>query len=161
MKIYELFKITVAKSKGVDDYDEGQIPFVTNTQINNGIVKYVDPFEEDRVFSGPAICISGLGYATLQLNSFLPKGNGGDSATVLHPLESMTIKELMYYVALFNLQHKWRFSFGRKTSKRRLQNLILSPTYNEYDQSFDSETISEFIEEKITKFQQELSRVSD
>ncbi|AJK86559.1 MULTISPECIES: restriction endonuclease subunit S [Lysinibacillus] len=152
MKISDLFTISVAKSKGVDDYDDGAYPFITNTEINNGIVKYVEPFDEDKIFSAPAICISGLGYATLQLKDFLPKGNGGDSATILIPKKEMGIEELMYYTAVFNLQHKWRFSFGRKANKRRIQNLILSPVYQQ-SLGFDSESISKTIQNKLDIFQ--------
>ncbi|MEC2057660.1 hypothetical protein I6J18_12635 [Peribacillus psychrosaccharolyticus] len=152
MKIHEFFNITVAKSRGVDDYDLGPIPFVTNTEINNGIVKYVEPFEEDRVFEGPAICISGLGFATLHLKSFLPKGNGGDSCTILKPKEEMLIEEILYYTAVFNLLHNWRFSFGRKTSKRRLENLMLTPLYANYDKSFNSKNVSDNMDSQIKNF---------
>lgn len=129
MKVSELFTIKVAKSKGADDYDPGTLPFVTNTTLNNGVTKYVTPFSDDKTFDGPAICISGLGYATVQHGSFLPKGNGGDSATILLPKEAMATEELLYYAALFNTLHTWRFSFGRKTSKRRVQDLDLSPPF--------------------------------
>lgn len=129
MLICELFSVAVAKSKGTDDYSDGDVPFVTNSAINNGIVKYVEPFEGDKIFEGPAICISGLGYATVHFGNFLPKGNGGDSCTVFKPLAPLTKSELLYYAALFNTLHGWRFSFGRKASRRRLENLDLSPLH--------------------------------
>jgi hypothetical protein len=130
MKICNLFSIEVAKSRGIEDYESGEIPFVTNTESNNGIVKYVEPFEDDIVFQGPAICISGLGYATIHYNEFLPKGNGGDSCTILKSIFHLEKIELLYYAALFNTLHSWRFSFGRKASKRRIENLDLAPTHN-------------------------------
>lgn len=157
MKLDELFEINVAKSKGVEDYDAGNVPFITNTEINNGIVKYVEPLEDDRVFLGPAINISGLGFATLQLGSFLPKGNGGDACAVLIPIEEMELEELIYYVAIFNLEHKWRFSFGRKTTKGRLERLALVPSYANYDKSFESKKISEDMQMKITSFQGQIN----
>ena len=138
MIISELFDIKVAKSKGTEDYDSGNVPFVTNTTLNNGIVKYVDPYPDDKLFSANTICISGLGYATLQLSEYLPKGNGGDSATILLPGKKMTIEELIYYTAIFNLLHRWRFSFGRKASKRRIESLEV-PSYDEYNGSFTDE----------------------
>lgn len=135
MKVSDLFELKVAKSKGNEDYDPGSIPFVSSTTMNNGIIKYVEPYEDDRVFDGNVICISGLGFATLQLNQFLPKGNGGDSATILVPLVEMTTTELIFYTATFNLLHNWRFSFGRKGSKNRIQDLGLIP-FSEYDNEF-------------------------
>lgn len=83
MKISELFNIDIAKSAGIEDYDKGEIPFITSTTFNNGVSTYVEPFDSDKIFTGPAICISGLGYATVQTGVFLPKGNGGDSITIL------------------------------------------------------------------------------
>jgi hypothetical protein len=129
MNITDLFKIHMAKSKSTDDYLPGDIPFVTNTEINNGIVRYVDPFEEDKVFSEPAICISGLGYATVHFSDFLPKGNGGDSCTILIPKAKLSKSELIYYTALFNTLHGWRFSFGRKASRRHIENLKMLPLH--------------------------------
>lgn len=129
MILSKLFNLHAAKSKGTNDYSAGKIPFVTNTTLNNGIVRYVDPFDDDLVFSGPAICISGLGHATLHFDSFLPKGNGGDSCTVLCPKKPMTNVQLIYYAALFNALHRWRFSFGRKANVRRIERLDMSPTY--------------------------------
>ena len=117
MLISELFNMTAAKSKSTDDYTPGTIPFITNTEMNNGVVSYVEPFDTDKVFQGPAICISGLGHATVHLGPFLPKGNGGDSCTVLIPKENLLNNEILYYAALFNTLHGWRFSFGRKTRK--------------------------------------------
>lgn len=130
MKIIDLFDIAVAKSKGTDEYSVGDVPFVTNAEINNGVVRYVEPFEDDKVFEGPAICISGLGYATVHYGFFLPKGNGGDSCTILKPKGGLNQSELLYYAALFNVLHGWRFSFGRKASRRRLEQLMLTPLHN-------------------------------
>lgn len=131
MLIRDFFRIDTARSKSTDDYLPGEVPFVTNTESNNGVVSYVEPFEEDKVFESPAICISGLGYATVHLIRFLPKGNGGDSCTVLTPHGSCSNAELLYYAALFNTLHKWRFSFGRKANKRRLEKLDLKPIFKE------------------------------
>ena len=144
MKISELFKLGVARSKGNEDYDNGNIPYVSSTTMNNGVVKLVEPYPDDKVFPGKSICISGLGFATLQLNEFLPKGNGGDSATVLTPRHPMTMEELIYYTATFNLLHNWRFSFGRKCGKERIRNLELI-SFSEYDGEFNQD-FSEFMD---------------
>jgi hypothetical protein len=137
MKIDELFHLHVAKSKGNEDYDAGSVPFVTCSTINNGVIQYVEPYSDDKLFEGALICISGLGFATLQLGEFLPKGNGGDSATILEPLNPMTVTELIYYTAIFNLQHNWRFSFGRKANKQRIGKLELAP-FSECGEAFTS-----------------------
>ena len=131
MLIKELFDVDVARSKSVDDYPLGDVPFITNTELNNGVVAYVEPTETDKVFEGPAICVSGLGHATVHLKEFLPKGNGGDSCTILVPRTDFDWPTLLYYAALFNVLHKWRFSYGRKASKRRIVDLDLAPVYGD------------------------------
>lgn len=138
MKVSELFDLKIAKSKGNEDYDDGPIPFVSSTTMNNGVVKFVEPYPDDKVFPGKLICISGLGFATLQLNTFLPKGNGGDSATILLPKHPMEIVELIYYTATFNLLHHWRFSFGRKCSKERIFSLEMI-RFSEYNGEFKND----------------------
>lgn len=95
IKIKDLFVLQAAKSKGIDNYDLGDVPFVTSTESNNGVVGYVEPEEEDLVFKGPAIAISGLGHATVHFEKFLPKGNGGDSLTILMSREQALIEEIL------------------------------------------------------------------
>lgn len=158
MIISKLFDMAIARSKSTDDYMSGDIPFVTNTEVNNGVVSYVEPFDDDKVFNGPAICISGLGHATVHLGSFLPKGNGGDSCTVLMPKVEISETELLYYAALFNTLHGWRFSFGRKASKRRLEGLDLSPLHHEspidirYETTHNNALMSKLLMEKEEQF---------
>jgi hypothetical protein len=121
----QLFHLAAAKSGGVDDYGPGPIPFVTSAEINNGVVAYVTPEAEDVVVDGPAIAISGLGHATVHLRRFLPKGNGGDSLTILKPKTEMSVGVLISVAAAFNALHKWRFSYGRKCSVDRLRILAI------------------------------------
>jgi len=160
MKISSIFEIDVARSKSTDDYLPGEIPFVTNTEINNGVVRYVEPFDDDKVFSGPCICISGLGYSTVHFGNFLPKGNGGDSCTILTPIEELSKAEILYYAALFNTLHGWRFSFGRKASRRRIENLDLSPTHTKcpLDLHIEIESNNDMMNKLLAEKEGELSQ---
>ncbi|WP_156111611.1 hypothetical protein [Thalassospira australica] len=142
MKIEKLFQLSTAKSRSIDDYDHGDVPFVTNTELNNGVVAYVSPQFGDKVFTGPAICISGLGHATVHFGEFLPKGNGGDSCTILKTRQFKALPEIVYYAVLFNTTHKWRFSYGRKANIRRISGLQLPSNYEKHSLEF-SETLSE------------------
>jgi hypothetical protein len=125
IRLDELFSLEVARSRGAKAYEPGRVPFVTSTVTNNGVDRYVEPLDGDRVFDGPAMAISGLGFATLQLERFLPKGNGGDSLTILSPRGEMPVGHMLGYVAAFNQLHGWRFSYGRKAKVDRLVGLAL------------------------------------
>lgn len=121
----KLFTFESARSSGIDDYEPGPTPFVTSTMLNNGVVGYVTAKVGDKIFDGPALSISGLGDATVQLERFLPKGNGGDSLTICKPISALDIDELIGIAAAFNALHAWRFSFGRKASVRRIEELTI------------------------------------
>lgn len=123
LSLDKIFSMAVAKSAGTKDYPPGDVPFVTSSELNNGVVAYVDPMPSDKIFEGPAVAISGLGHATVHLGKFLPKGNAGDSLTILTPKEPLSHAELIAFAATFNSLHRWRFSFGRKCSKNRLLSL--------------------------------------
>jgi hypothetical protein len=87
------------------------------------VVRCVEPLENDRVFEGPCVVISGLGFATFQVSEFLPKGNGGDSCTVLYAREKFSVADYIGFAPAFNALHKWRFSYGRKCGKNRIMHL--------------------------------------
>ena len=132
MTFSDLFYLESAKSKGIDEYEMGNVAFITNTTLDNGVGGYVEPVEGDRIFFGPAICISGLGFATVHLGEFLPKGNGGDSLTVLKPKKEMKNEELLFYAAVFNMSHEWRFSFGRKAGIKKIACLEIPLLFDKY-----------------------------
>ncbi len=142
VRLDSLFLFEAARSHGIDDYEPGIVPFVTSTSLNNGVVSYVVPLIGDRVFSGPALSISGLGVATLQVSDFLPKGNGGDSLTVCKPISTMSVATLLGYTAAFNALHSWRFSFGRKCSPKRLAPLEVPGNIGSVVALWEKETAS-------------------
>lgn len=129
MRISDLFKIHTARSKGFESYDEGDIQFVSNGFMNNGIVGFVSRSDNDKVFRFRGICISAFCEATVQEPPFLPRGNGGSGLIVLEPKTEMDKDELLYYSSYINKTFRWRFSFGRMVTKRRFDDLEIVPYY--------------------------------
>lgn len=123
-KITNLFDIENAKSKGFEDYEEGNIAFVTNGDYENAVLGYVSPLEKDRVFKKQGICLSSFCEASVPEIPFLPRGNGGSGLVVLVPKEEMTEEELYFYASQLN-KFRWRFSFSRMLIGRRIVNLKL------------------------------------
>lgn len=122
-KIAELFDLHVARSQDTSSYEDGPVPFISSTELNNGIVRHVKPVLGDRVFSEMCAVVSGLGFATVHTGVILPKGNGGDSCTILVAKVPMTFWDHIAVAAAFNCLHQWRFSFGRKCGKARIKDL--------------------------------------
>lgn len=134
-----------AKSKNLESYLDGDIPFVSNSNLNNGVVHYVEP-DNDRVFDAPCIAVNGFGFATVQLKPFIGAGNGGVHIIALIPKKAMSIVELAYYASQINLQ-SWRFSYGRRAIQRRL----LQVTLKEFDLSNEeSRKFKQEFEQKAT-----------
>lgn len=129
MIIDDLFRVENARSKGFEDHESGDVPFVSNgVEENNGVVGFVKPLHGEKMFHKTGICVSAFCEATVQKAPFLPRGNGGSGMVVLFPKEDMTEEKLYFYTALINLQ-KWRFSFGRMVTADRLKPLeIQKPT---------------------------------
>lgn len=123
MKLSDVFDFKNAKSKGFDDYEAGDVAFVTNGFRNNGIQGFVTPQKNDRVINYDAICISAFCEATVQKPNFLPRGNGGSGLLVLKPKKSMTTDDLFQIAAYINKAHSWKFSYGRMVNEERVKNL--------------------------------------
>jgi len=119
-KLNGLFEIGNAKSKNIEDYGIGEMPFVTSTTTNNGIEMYIDEDEEELIYRKPCITLSSFGQANVQINSFVARSHG--AVLVLVPIKDMSLRQLLYYAAQINV-HNWRFSYGRWVTKKRLLKL--------------------------------------
>jgi len=140
-KFEDLFEIVSAKSSNIEDYTLGDIPFVTSTELNNGVEKFIDPDEKSKIFEVPCIALSSFGFATIQTPQFIARSHG--AVLILKPKKGMCLTELSYFAAEINLQ-KWRFSYGRWATKKRLLKLAIQsigrkdlPKISEFIKNFD------------------------
>ena len=125
VSITKIFDIVTAHSSASSDYSEGSVAFVSNGFYNNGIIGYVEPYGNCKVFEQLAICVSAFCEATVQRPPFLPRGNGGSGLTVLIPKQKMNYDELLNYASMINTFLKWRYSYGRMVNKGRLEKEFL------------------------------------
>ncbi len=147
-KITDIFNVTNARSKGFETYSFGNTPFISNGFENNGVVGYVEPFGDDKVFNNLSICISAFCETTVQKPPFLPRGNGGSGLKVLTPKINMSYDELLAYAALINTYLKWRFSYGRMVNVQRLmEEEIIEPPK---DISLNISSLKKFLKAIVT-----------
>jgi len=125
VQLTKLFMVQKAKSKGFENYEKGDIPFVTNGIGNNGVQGFVKPDETAKVFKVDAICVSAFCEATVQKAPFLPRGNGGSGLSVLTPKQKMTSDEMLFHASYINKVYGWKFSYGRMIKKDRLNSMTL------------------------------------
>lgn len=143
------FLVINAKSNNIENYIEGSIPFVTSTELNNGVEKHIAPDSNSLVILKNSITVSSFGLATVQKPPYVARSHG--AVIVLYPINDMPIKELAYYAAQINLQ-KWRFSYGRWVTESRLKKLVITD-------NLKAETLNEF--DTNTLFSVRLSRIED
>lgn len=143
-----IFEILNGQSSNIEDYGEGETPFVTSTELNNGVEKYIEPDKKSLILDMPCVCVSSFGFATVQVPSFVARSHG--AVIVLKPRKPMGLLELSYYAGQINLQ-KWRFSYGRWVTKKRLLKLELA---NKDEVSLPSQTeVHSLIKNKFNKAQ--------
>ena len=127
MTLHSLFEPKNAKSANLEEYSDGGVPFVSNSNLNNGVVRYVEPMSDRELIDQvPCIAVNGFGFATIQTEPFVGAGNGGVHVIALLPKRAMSVLELSYYAAQINYA-SWRFSYGRRAILRRLERVELEP----------------------------------
>ena len=59
---------------------------VTNTELNNGVEKFIEPNENDEIIDKvPCITVSGFGFAAVQTKPFFGAGNSRLMQRLLYP----------------------------------------------------------------------------
>jgi len=121
------FEVVNGKSIGEKNYADGTTPYVSSGDASNSIIRLVEAADEE-AFENGAITVTAFGAASLQPWRFIGRGNGGSSVRVLLPRYSMSVRELLWFVAQINTQ-RWRYFYARMSIKSRLARLeIASPS---------------------------------
>ena len=75
-ELTEIFDICSAKAMNIEDYDKGNMPFVTSTTLNNAVEVFIEPSESDKHFEAFNISMSSFGYANIQVEKFVARSHG-------------------------------------------------------------------------------------
>lgn len=97
-KLNELAKIEKVKGKPLSKYEEGETPYVTGSQSNNGVVGYINVPETD-ISKGNCIVVDPIkGLCMYQENDFVGRGFSGASINALY-IEGMDETSAMFIIA--------------------------------------------------------------
>ena len=169
---YELGKLaTIKKVKGLplDKYKTGDIPYVTGSQSNNGVVGYVTA-PEDAISDGNCIVVDPIkGLCMYQPNKFVGRGFSGASINALY-IEGLNESNAMYIIATIEKYSTKVANYGNLFNSNRLSGAMIElPTLDELDENspyseegfvpdFDymQERITELEQERITELEQYL-----
>lgn len=97
-KLNELAKIEKVKGKPLSKYKEGETPYVTGAQSNNGVVGYINAPKKD-ISKGNCIVVDPIkGLCMYQENDFVGRGFSGASINALY-IEGMDETSAMFIIA--------------------------------------------------------------
>lgn len=83
--IKDLFTVKRPSARSQANYEDGDVPFVASGNFNNGILKYLQPKEDEILDSGNCITVSPIdGSSFYQEDDFLGRGGAGSSIILLY-----------------------------------------------------------------------------
>lgn len=84
-RIKELFDVRRPAARSQADYSDGTVPFVASGNYNNGVLKYLQPNNDEPLEQGGCITVSPVdGSAFYQEKPFLGRGGAGSSIILLY-----------------------------------------------------------------------------
>lgn len=83
--IKNLFTVKRPSARSQANYEDGDVPFVASGNFNNGVLKYLQPKENEILDSGNCITVSPIdGSSFYQEDDFLGRGGAGSSIILLY-----------------------------------------------------------------------------
>jgi len=119
-EIKALFTVQSGDFHSLDELDVGDVPLISCGDLNNGLIGYFDVPAANQYSHAITVAYNGSWPLTTK---FHPYSFGAkDDVAVLTPIEPMSDAMLLYVGAMLN-RMVWRYSYGRKCFKAKLQNV--------------------------------------
>jgi restriction endonuclease S subunit len=84
-EISRIFSIETPASRSIKTYNEGDVPYVSSGSVNNGIISYLEPKDDEELEKGNCITVSPLdGSSFYQEDDFLGRGGAGSAISMLY-----------------------------------------------------------------------------
>jgi hypothetical protein len=140
VEINKFFKPVKGRGKYLEKLGVGTTPIISATNENNGITAFVDI---EPIFKAPRITVERVsGSAFVQLYDFVTVP---DDIIVLEPLIDNYEIEFLFYVASLIYLNRWKYCYGRKLSKTRLNKMKL-PFPSKGDSKVDMNYIKNIVD---------------
>ena len=117
--IGKLFRVRSGDIHAADkELEPGDIPLVSCGDVNHGLVGYFQIPDEQQYEDALTVAYNGSIPLTVKYRPY--RFGAKDDIGVLDPIEPMSPRFLVYVAALLNAR-RWRYSYGRKCFKRKLE----------------------------------------
>jgi type I restriction enzyme M protein len=121
-KISDLFEVRSGDFHALKELELGNIPLVSCGDTDNGVMGYYDVPAEKQYNNTITVAYNGSWPI---MSKFHPYTFGAkDDVAVLLPIHAMSKLALLYTAALFN-RMTWRYSYGRKCFREKLEEVQL------------------------------------
>lgn len=111
-ELSRLFTIKSPASRSIKTYTEGTVPYVSSGGVNNGIISYLEPKENEELEKGNCITVSPLEGtpAFFQDTDFLGRGGAGSAISILYNDNLTKYNALFICTIIKNCTTKYDYS---------------------------------------------------
>ena len=136
--IRSLGSLKKVTGRPLNSYESGNIPYVTGSQTNNGVVGYVLP-DEASISKGNCIAIDPIkGMCMYQKNDFVGRGFSGASINLLY-IENITEEAALYVCSVIEKHASTVASYSNLFNSNRLADATISlPVTTKYVPDFET-----------------------
>jgi len=116
-KVNDIFSIESGEVHNASDLDDGDTPLISCGDLENGFVgRFIPPNDEEVHASAFTIAYNGQPFTTkFHPYRFIAK----DDVAVARPKEGISIETAFFAAVMLNIE-RWRYSYGRKCFKAKL-----------------------------------------
>ena len=134
--VSKLFDIKSPAARSIKTYDEGDVPYVSSGGVNNGILSYLKPKDNEILERGGCITVSPLdGSSFYQEQDFLGRGGAGSAISLLYN-ENLTKNTALFICTVIKISAQ-KFGYNDALTSDNLRNLFLRlPTLKNPDGTF-------------------------
>lgn len=124
-QISRLFRISSPASRSIKTYNEGDVPYVSSGSINNGIISYLEPKEDEELEKGNCITVSPLdGSSFYQEDDFLGRGGAGSAISLLYN-DNLTRYNALFICTVIKIMAQ-KFDYSDALTSDNLKTLKIS-----------------------------------
>lgn len=122
--ISRLFKIESPATRSIKTYNKGDVPYVSSGSVNNGIISYLEPKENEELEKGNCITVSPLdGSSFYQEEEFLGRGGAGSAISMLYN-DNLSKYSGLFICTIIKISAK-KYDYNDALTGDNLDNLII------------------------------------
>lgn len=145
--ISKIFEIKSPAARSIKTYNEGDVPYVSSGGVNNGIVSYLEPKDDEELEKGNCITVSPLdGTSFYQDDDFLGRGGAGSAISLLYN-DNLTKYSALFICTIIKISSK-KYDYSDALTSDNLKGLkIKLPVLHDYDGEIQKDREKKYSEE--------------